>query len=76
MKALFKKLFHRHKWRRYDVLVEQLSVGGYCAWQRCSECRKIKFASADKYMLEEPGWKEHKARIEAIMGRSEADGVI
>lgn len=67
LKAFFKRLFHRHKWRRYDVLVEQLFVGGYCAWQRCAECPKIKFAHADKYMPEEPGWREHKERIEVLL---------
>lgn len=44
----FKCLFS-HDWKRYDRLVEQLFVGGYYAWLRCQKCKKIKFASCEKY---------------------------
>lgn len=71
LKGWFKKATCRHDWQRYDVLVEQLFTGGYCAWQKCPKCEKIKFAKAAVLMPEQPGWEDRKAEIDAIIKRAE-----
>lgn len=68
-KGRLKKFLCRHTWERYDVLVEQLFVGGYYAWQKCPKCEKIKFDSADLSTPEQPGWRERKIQLDEIMKR-------
>lgn len=67
LRSRFKKIVCCHHWERNNVLVEQFFVGGFYAWQKCSECKRIKFAKADANTPQEPGWEERKAAIEAIM---------
>jgi len=46
-----------HQYKRYGQLVEQLFVGGYCAWLRCQRegCKKVKFDRCDKKTPTEAG---------------------
>lgn len=67
IKSCFKRITCLHRWERYDVLVPQLIVGGFYAWQKCPKCKKIKFDKADSNTPQQPGWEQRQNWLNEFM---------